>query len=302
MTPNILENVRSKIYSEFYQRALDDITIYELKSSNLVDLSLLVGLCRNLFFEDHQRLYSKVEQLNNALDLHINYVRYCSHKWPTCNARQMLEIQEVPTSQIPKVIDAFQLIMLNFHFKVPSGYKFPIRCEKHANILTEHKFRLTRINLSRGFAIFRSIAVEVELKFSGDYKIFIDYAIGKWRHLLGLVKSSEMMLLQPRLQSTDTPYIMTRLLFNKEKMSQKDAEEKFTELVTRSGFVVGKKIFPIFFLSHPKFITLKELVQTYRESIKDVGFESVLLRNTIDLFMDISKAKELSEALGTLLS
>lgn len=300
MTPNILENVKAKIYSEFYQRALDDIIIYERESSDLVDLSLLVGLCRNFLPWDHERIQSKAEQINNALGLHIKYVRCCNHKNPSCNARQMLEVQEIPLSHIPKVIWGFQSVMLHFFFKISSGSKFPIRCEQHANILAEHNFRLTRINLSRGFSIFQEPQVEVELQFKGDWVIHIPYQIGDWGKLLESAKALEMMIIQPRLQTTGDLYIMTRLVWNKEKMRPRDADERFTELVIQNGFVVGKKIFPMFFLAHPMFETLNDLVQKHREDIKEITFNSILLRHTIDLAKDISKARELSEEFGAL--
>lgn len=302
MTPNILENVKAKVYSDFYQRALDDIIIYERKSSDLVDLSLLVGLCRNLFFEDHERIRSKLEQINQKLDLRINYIRYCQHTFPRCNARQMLEIQETPASQISRVIWGFHSVMLHFFFKIPSGHDFPIRCEKHANILTEDNFRLTRINLSRGVAIFQTPQIEVELKFTGDWVIYIPYHVERWRKLVERAKSSEMALLQPMLQATgDRVSIMARLVWNKEKMDQKEADKRFTELATQNGFEVGQKLFPIFFLSHQKLSPLKDLVQDYREDIKEITFDSVTLRNTIDLAQDILKAKEISEELLKLL-
>ncbi len=295
MTPNILEKAKTKVYSQFYQRTVDDIIIYDHKSSELVDLSLLVGVCRNLLPWDHERLYSKVEQINDTLGLHNKYVRYCNHNKPTCNARQMLEAQEVPISQISKVIWSFQSVMLQFFFKIPSSRDFPIRCEQHANILTENDFRLSRINLSRGFVIFQEPKIEVELKFKGDWTIYIPYQIGDWERLLESVKSSEMALLQPRLQTTCDLYIMTRLVWNKEKMSPKEADERFTEFTTQNGFTVGKKIFPIFFLSHPKLETLKNLVQEHREDVKEITFDSVQLRNTIDLAKDISKSREVSQ-------
>ncbi|MFX1518725.1 MAG: hypothetical protein ACFFCD_02225 [Promethearchaeota archaeon] len=300
MTPNILENVKAKIYSDFYQRAVDDIIIYERESNDVLDLSLLAGLCRNLSFDDHERLYSKVEQINENLGLNINYVRYCSHKYPKCNARQMLEAYEIPISQIHKVILGFQSVMLHFFFKIPSGHLWPIRCEKHANVLSEHDFRLTRINLSRGFVMFQEPQVEVELKFKGDWIIYIPYQIKEWGKLVERAKSSEMTLLQPKLQTTGELYIMARLVWDK-TVSPKDADEKFTELVTENGFKVGKKMFPIFFLSHPKLEILKDLVQEHRGDIKEITFDSVTLRNTIDLAKDISKARELSEGLLKLL-
>jgi len=300
MTLNILENVKAKMYSDFYQRAVDDIITYEHESSDLIDLSLLAGLCRNLLFDDHERLYSKVEQVNKNLDLNISYVRYCSHTFPKCNARQMLEAYHIPISQIHKVILGFQSVMLHFFFKIPSGHLWPIRCEKHANVLSEHDFRLTRINLSRGFVVFQELQVEVELKFKGDWIIYIPYQIGEWGELVERAKSSEMTLLQPRLQTTGELYIMARLVWDK-KMSPKDADEKFTALVTQNGFEIGKKLFPIFFLSHPKLETLKDIVQEYQEDIKEITFDSITLRNTIDLTKDILKAKGISEELLKLL-
>jgi len=300
MSPNILENVKAKMYSDFYQRAVDDIIIYEHESSDLIDLSLLAGLCRNLLFDDHERLYSKVEQVNKNLGLNISYVRYCSHKYPNCNARQMLEAYQIPISQIHKVILGFQSVMLHFFFKIPSGHLWPIRCKKHANVLSELDFRLTRINLSRGFVMFQETHIEVELKFKGDWIIYIPYQIGEFGKLVERAKSSEMTLLQPKLQSTGELYIMARLVWHK-KMSTKDADEKFTALVTQNGFKIGKKLFPIFFLAHPKLETLKDIVQEYQEDIKEITFDSVTLRNTIDLNQDISKAKEISEKLLKLL-
>jgi hypothetical protein len=77
-------------------------------------------------------------------------------------------------------------------------------------------------------------------------------------------------------------------------MSAKEADEKFTELAQKNGFEIGKKLFPMFFLSHLKFDNIKDLVQKHQEEIKDVTFDSILLRNTIDLERDILKARELS--------
>lgn len=302
MPQKILENVKEKVYSDFYQRALDDIILYERKSSDLVDLSLLAGICRNFFFDDHERIYSKVEQVNESLGLNITYVRYCSHTYPRCNARQMLEAYEIPISQIHKVILGFQSVMMHFFFKIPSGHLWPIRCENHANILRQHNIRLTHINLSRGFVMFQGPQVEVELNFTGDWVIYIPYQVEKWGTLVERAKSSEMALLQPRLQTTgDRVSIMARLVWDKEKMDQKEADKRFTELAAENGFEVGQKLFPIFFLSHPKLETIKDLVQEYREDIKEITFDSVTLRNTIDLAKDISKARELSEGLLKLL-
>ena len=300
MTPSILENVKAKIYSEFYQRALDDIVIYERKSSDLVDLSLLVGVCRNLLFDDHERLYSKVEQVNKNLGLNIHYIRHCSHKFPRCNARQMLEIYKVPTSHIPTVIWGFQSVMLQFFFKIPSGHRFPVRCKTHAEILYENDFRLTRIDLSRGFVLFQDPQIEVELKFKGDWMIHIPYQIEEWGKLLERVKSAEMTLLQPKLQTADELFIMVRLVWKK-NMNPKDADEKFTELAKKNGFEIGKKLFPMFFLSHLKFDTIKDLVQKHQEEIKEVTFDSILLRNTIDLERDVIKARQLSSEFNEML-
>ncbi|MHA2062299.1 MAG: hypothetical protein ACW963_08435 [Candidatus Sifarchaeia archaeon] len=300
MAQNILENVKAQVYSDFYQRTLDDIIIYERKSSDLVDLSLLVSVCRNLLFDDHERLCSKIEQVNTNLGLDVQYVRHCSHKYPRCNARQMLETYEVPTSLIPKVIWGFQSVMLQFFFKIPSGHRFPVRCKTHAEILKTNDFQLTRINLSRGFIMFQEPQVEVELKFKGDWIIYIPYQIGEFEKLVERAMSSEMTLLQPRLQTTGELYIMARLVWDK-KMSPKDADENFAALVTQNGFEIGKKMFPIFFLSHPKLETLKDIVQEYQEDIKEITFDSITLRNTIDLTKDISKAKEISEELLKLL-
>lgn len=301
MAQNILENVKAKVYSDFYQRTLDDIIIYERKSSDLVDLSLLVGVCRNLLFDDHERIYSKIEQVNTNLGIDIHYVRHCSHKYPRCNARQMLEIYEIPTSLIPTVIWGFQSVMLQFFFKIPSGHRFPVRCETHAEILNANDFRLTRIDLSRGFVLFQDPQIEVELKFKGDWMIHIPFEIGDWGKLIDIANAFEMRLLQPKLQATGDLYITTRLFWNTEKLSPKEADEKFTELAKNHGFEVGKKIFPMFFLSHMKFETMKDLVQKHREEIKEITFNSILLKNTIDLERDILKARELSTEFNEML-
>ncbi|MFX1466328.1 MAG: hypothetical protein ACFFA5_07645 [Promethearchaeota archaeon] len=301
MAQNILENVKAKVYSDFYQRTLDDIIIYERKSSDLVDLSLLVGVCRNLLFDDHERIYSKIEQVNTNLGIDIHYVRHCSHKYPRCNARQMLEIYEIPTSLIPTIIWGFQSVMLQFFFKIPSGHRFPVRCKTHSEILNANDFRLTRIDLSRGFVLFQDPQIEVELKFKGDWMIHIPFEIVEWEKLLEQVKSSEMALIQPRLQSTDTVNIMTRLVWNKEKMSPKDADERFMKFATQNGFEIGKKMFPVFFLLHSKLEKIKDLVQKHREDVKEFTFNSILLRNTIDLERDISKARELSTEFNEML-
>jgi hypothetical protein len=301
MVQNILENVKAQVYSDFYQRAIDDIIIYDHKSSELVDLSLLVGVCRNLLFDDHERLYSKVEQVNTNLGLDIQYVRYCSHKYPRCNTRQMLETYEIPTSLIPEVVWGFQSVMLQFFFKIPSGHRFPVRCKTHANILSTHGFRMTRIDLSRGFILFQDSQIEVELKFKGDWVIHIPFEIGNWGQLIEMAISSEMRLLQPKLQTTGDLYITTRLFWNAEKMSPQEADERFTEIAKNNGFEIGKKIFPMFFLSHKKFDTIENLVQKHREEIKEITFNSILLRNTIELERDISKARELSKEFNEML-
>jgi len=206
----------------------------------------------------------------------------------------MLEIYEVSTSLIPKVIWGFQSIMLQFFFKIPSGHRFPVRCKTHADILNANDFRLTRIDLSRGFVLFQDPQIEVELKFKGDWMIHIPFEIGDWGKLIEMAKSFEMRLLQPKLQTTGDLYITTRLFWNAEKMRPKEADKKFTELAKKNGFEIGKKIFPMFFLSHMKFETIKDLVQKQREEIKEITFNSILLRNTIDLAKDLSKARELS--------